>query len=143
MAPKPVQSAPTQSRAVQSLAWRQRWTSCTPGYGCSFWLPGHTADSDSTCQQPETQIPFFRAALQPVISDSEHISMTALSHVQNETLALVKLHVIGDCPTLQIVKISLQDLSILERNNISSQFSITPILLSIQSRPLSRSLMKI
>lgn len=132
-----------QSRTIASLMWLAVLGLIHPGVWMALLTVVVYYDSDSTCCQPESKLPFFRAALQPVISDSEHISMTALSHVQNQTLALVKLHVIGDCPTLQIVKISLQDLSILERNNISSQFSITPILLSIQSRPLSRSLMKI
>lgn len=29
----------------------QCWTWCTPGYGWLFCLPGHAADSDSTCHQ--------------------------------------------------------------------------------------------
>lgn len=44
-----------QSRARQSFplpSW-QCWVQYAPGYSWPFWLLGHTANSDSTCHQPE------------------------------------------------------------------------------------------
>lgn len=53
------------------------------------------------------QVPFHRAVLQPLISQDVVISKTASSQVQNPRLALIKLHIVSDCPALQFVKISL------------------------------------
>ena len=57
VAPTPAPSAEgeaTQHRAegtTPPLTPWQCWACCTPGHGWIFWLPGHTADSHSTCSQ--------------------------------------------------------------------------------------------
>lgn len=42
-----------------SLIWWQCYVWCNPGYGWSFWLPGHAAASCATCRQPEHPDPFL------------------------------------------------------------------------------------
>lgn len=65
------------------------------------------------------QVPFSRAALQPLNPHSVHLSGVALSQVHNLAFA-VEFHVIGDCPALQCFTLSLQGLLTLEEVNSPS-----------------------
>lgn len=55
-------------------------------------------------QQP--QVPFHSAGLQLLVPLSVCTTWVALYQVQNLSLALVKLHTIGDCPSLKFVNVS-------------------------------------
>ena len=57
----------------------------TAGSAASHWNP---------------PIPFHGAALQSVVTHSVRVAGDAPFQVQNSALALVKLHVVGDCPAL-------------------------------------------
>ena len=46
------------------------------------------------------QIPFHRALLQLLFSQTIHMPSIVLFQVQNLALALVKLHTVGDCSAL-------------------------------------------
>jgi len=59
------------------------------------------------------QIPLCGAAFQRLITQSVRIARVAPSQVQDPAFALVKLRVVGDCPALPSVQISLQGLSTL------------------------------
>lgn len=72
------------------------------------------------------QTSFHAAALQPLILQYVCISMVVASHIQYLSLAIVKLHVVGDCPAFQYFKTSQQDLSSLMGVNSPSQFNIHP-----------------
>lgn len=52
----------------------------------------------------DTQIPFSRVAIQSVIPQTVHIARAVPLQVQNPALALLKLHALGDCPSLLIVQ---------------------------------------
>lgn len=61
-------------------------------------LPGYLSTLLTRVQlavDQETQIPFSRAALRHLISQS--VYRVASSQVQYPALALVKLHMVGDC----------------------------------------------
>ncbi|GAB0208543.1 macrophage immunometabolism regulator [Grus japonensis] len=93
--------------------------------GLPSWLPGHTLltpTEPAANQHP--QIPFCRAALQPLLSQSMLVSGITPSQVLNLAFVLVKFHAIDDCPMLQSIQIPLQGPSSLERVNSTSQFSI-------------------
>ena len=72
----------------------------------------------------EPQIPFHRAALQPLIPQSVHIARVDPSLMQNPALAAVELNAVGYLPALKFVSISLQCLSALGGVSISAQFSL-------------------
>ncbi|KAF4796003.1 hypothetical protein TURU_088131 [Turdus rufiventris] len=48
----------------------------------------------------DIQVPFHGTAFQPLIPQSVHTSRVDLSQVQNPELALVELHMVGDCSAL-------------------------------------------
>lgn len=54
------------------------------------------------------QIPFYRAVFQPLVPPSVYLGSTAPPQVGNPSLAPVKLTAVGNCPSLQSVKISLR-----------------------------------
>ncbi|KAK4811354.1 LOW QUALITY PROTEIN: hypothetical protein QYF61_027583 [Mycteria americana] len=68
------------------------------------------------------QVPFCRAALQPLLSQSILVSSVTPSQVQNLAFVLIKFHAIDDCPMLQ--SIPLQGLLPLKRVNSTSQIGI-------------------
>lgn len=49
---------------------------------------------------PKPQIPFCKAALQPLVPQSTHTSRIIPSQVQNLAFVLVKHHMVGDCSEL-------------------------------------------
>lgn len=59
----------------------------------------------------------------------------------NPAVAVVKLHMAGDCLPLSFVEVSLQGLSALQGVSSSSQFSVIGKL-SIPSSPVAKALMK-
>lgn len=82
------------------------------------------------------QILFCEVALQLLVPQSVHLSRAAPTQMQHTALTLVKHHV-GNCPVLQLAKISLLGLSAPEGVNASSQFSVV-----CKPSPLSRTLTK-
>ncbi|KAJ7413513.1 hypothetical protein BTVI_42998 [Pitangus sulphuratus] len=68
--------------------------------------------------------PFPGTAFQHLIPQSVCTSEVASSQVQNSALSLVELHMVGDCPALQFVEVSLQGLPVFEGVNSSSQFCV-------------------
>ncbi|KAJ7414310.1 hypothetical protein WISP_85052 [Willisornis vidua] len=82
------------------------------------------ADSYSLAINQDPQVPFHGTAFQPPVLQSVRTSRLAPSQVQNLALPLVELHMVGDCPALQFVKVSLQDLPAFEGVNSSSQFCV-------------------
>jgi len=92
-----------QHRAEQTAppvtCW-QCWAWCTPGMvdtlGCQGTLLAHAPFAAK--QSPQT--PFCSDAFQSLILNSVEISRATPFQVQNSALALVKLHVISDCPVL-------------------------------------------
>lgn len=65
-----------------------------PQNDCPFWLLGHTVDSYSIAFN---QILICGAALQLLVPQSVCTLKVALCQLWNPTLALVKLHILGDC----------------------------------------------
>ena len=63
-----------------------------------FWLPGHTASSDSSCQQPQRPDPSLLAGMisSPSPPHSVRTARAAASQVQNAALALLRAD--GDHP---------------------------------------------
>ncbi|KAK4806807.1 hypothetical protein QYF61_005603 [Mycteria americana] len=88
--------------------------------GCQGTLLTHIEPAVN--QHP--QIPFCRAALQPLLSQFILVPGITPCQVQNPAFGLVKFHAIDDCPMLQSIQIPLQGLLSLERVNSTSQFSI-------------------
>ena len=88
--------------------------------GCQGTLLTHI--EPAVDQHP--QIPFCRAALQPLLSQSVLVPGVTLSQMQNLTFVLVKFHAIDDCPMLQSIQVPLQGLLSLRRVNSTSQFGI-------------------
>lgn len=66
------------------------------------------------------QIPFCRAALQPLVPQSMWTTRITLSQVQNPASALVKLRTVGDCQVLPSIEVSLQGLPTLKGISKSS-----------------------
>lgn len=62
-----------------------------PGYGWPFWLPMAHCDLRTTGHQPDPQVPFHGAALQPLVPHSVHTDRVTPTLVQNPALALPKL----------------------------------------------------
>lgn len=55
----------------------------------TLWPPEHTAGSALFSHQPELQIPFFGAVLQPLNPKPVYIPRVVLCQVQNPPLALI------------------------------------------------------
>jgi len=95
---------------------------------CPFALPGYTAGSCSTHHLPKTPStsPFCGAALQPLVPQTVLYTCGCLVHsrCKIQRLCSLKLHVVGDRPVLQFIKISQEGLGILKGFNSSSQPSI-------------------
>lgn len=54
----------------------------------------------------DLQVPFCGNALPHLILQSAHTSRIASSHLQNPTLAFVKLHMVGGCLAFSFVEVS-------------------------------------
>ncbi|RMC12967.1 hypothetical protein DUI87_10494 [Hirundo rustica rustica] len=72
----------------------------------------------------DLQIPFHGTALQHLIPQSVRTSRVVPPQVQNLTLSLVDLHLVGDCSTLQFIEVSLQGLPASEGVSSSFRFCI-------------------
>ena len=87
-------------------------------FGCQGTLLSHVLLPDSQY----TQIPLCRAALQlPVLSVC--IATVLPSQVQYPALALVKIHVVDNCPAHHFVRFSPQGLSIFKGTFFSGPLS--------------------
>ena len=101
----------TKNAQVETTQCKAQWDNCFPhsaalglihprAYSLPFWLPGHTASSDSSCQQPQRPDPSLLAGMisSPSPPQSVHTARAAASQVQNAVLAL--LHADGDHPQI-------------------------------------------
>ncbi|KAJ7400343.1 hypothetical protein BTVI_106306 [Pitangus sulphuratus] len=72
----------------------------------------------------DPQVPFRGTAFQHLIPQSVQTSRVSPSQVQNPALPLIKFDMVGDCPVLSFVQVSLQGLLAFEGVNSSSQFCV-------------------
>jgi len=56
---------------------------------------------------PDPQISFHGTAFQPLISHFIHIMRITLPQLENLAFPLVNFHMVGDCPALSSIQISL------------------------------------
>ena len=110
------------------------WLDCvwyTPGRrGLPSWLPWYPTNSYWACCRQHPQVPFCRAALQPLLSQFVLVPCVTPPQLQNPALQCVKFHATDDCPMLHLIYIPLQGLWSLKRANNTSQFGVVSKLAS-------------
>lgn len=106
--------------------------------GCQCTLFSHI----SFTTNQNSQIPFCRAALQPLIPQSVQTSRLNLSQVQDPAPAFVKFHLVGYYPALQFAKSSLQGLLASRESTVPLYLVLSANLLRIPSSPAYKSFMK-
>lgn len=77
------------SRIITSSTSCWCWVGCTPGWGLTSGLPGHTllAPTEPAVDQ-HLQVPLCGAAFQPLLSQFLLVPSTALSQMQNPVFGL-------------------------------------------------------
>ena len=129
----------TQHRAERDnhIPHRQCWAWCIPGYGWPFWLPAHTASSDSSCHQAEH--PDLCGAALQTLALSLYIQL-GLPHPRCRTQHLLFFMQMGTI--LKFVQVLVQGLSALKGVNTPPSLASSTDLLNVTSRFLLESTVK-